>query len=333
MRILVFGAGAVGGVVGATLAGAGCEVVLLGRGPHVTQAISTGHVRMDADGTIKRVAIAAATSLRDVPSKWDAVLLTVKTDDTRDAITELAQRLPAETPVVTLQNGVTNEGVASESFDRVYGGVHQFTCTALTDGTLAYRQLGRVVVGKFPSGADEFVLQLVGALNASGITGIASNDIMADKWLKLVVNLMSAVNAMVRADDHSGDEFRRIKLGLLTEARESLSRAGVLAQSTDGGDPNVDEMIARLQSPAGPRDASESIVRNSTWQNLDRNRPRLENRHFHGPIIDFAHKYKVPVPYNETVLEMVEDIHRRQLGPGAVTAAEVMTRINRRSLS
>ncbi|MGH3444586.1 MAG: ketopantoate reductase family protein, partial [Nocardioidaceae bacterium] len=87
MRWVVYGAGAVGGVLGARLHVSGAHVVLLARGAH--------------EDTV--------------------VLLTVKSHQTAAALEDLTAHAPAGTPVVCVQNGVANEPAALRFFEHVYG--------------------------------------------------------------------------------------------------------------------------------------------------------------------------------------------------------------------
>src|SRR6516225_5268516 len=105
MRVVVFGAGAIGGVIGGRLAQHGHEVVLIARGAHYEAMRDRGLRLVDPDGEVT-----LPVSVVDHPSHidWradDVVVLAMKTQDTAAAVIEL----PPDIAVVCAQNGVENE--------------------------------------------------------------------------------------------------------------------------------------------------------------------------------------------------------------------------------
>ena len=123
MRFIVYGAGAVGGVVGGRLAQSGNDVVLIARGAHAEAMQRSGLTLESPDGEQRR-----RRAGRDPPAELelgadDVVLLALKSQDTADALLALRASAPPSTPVVCLQNGVANERAAL----RLFG-----TCAAST---------------------------------------------------------------------------------------------------------------------------------------------------------------------------------------------------------
>ncbi|HEU4425611.1 MAG TPA: 2-dehydropantoate 2-reductase, partial [Pilimelia sp.] len=121
MRFIVYGAGAVGGVLGAHLSAAGQEVVLIARGAHLAAIRRYGLQAQYPDGE-RTHRIAAAAGPDEV--RWrpdDVVLMTMKSMDTYEAVRALARHAGPATPVVCVQNAVANERVALRSFAHVYG--------------------------------------------------------------------------------------------------------------------------------------------------------------------------------------------------------------------
>src|SRR5262245_38056692 len=111
-RFVIYGAGAVGGGLGALLTKAGHEVVLIARGPHLDALRSSGLQLVTPDGT-DAISVAAVASPREASvSADDVVLLTMKGNDTDAALRELAEVADPDTPVVCVQNGVANERAA-----------------------------------------------------------------------------------------------------------------------------------------------------------------------------------------------------------------------------
>ena len=107
-RFIVYGAGAIGGVVGARLFEHGHEVVLIARGAHREAIERDGlHLESPEGVLVQRIAVAgdaAQVAWRDD----DAVLLTVKTQDSAAALEQLAAAAPPRIAVVCVQNAVEN---------------------------------------------------------------------------------------------------------------------------------------------------------------------------------------------------------------------------------
>src|SRR5215470_19826304 len=116
MQFVVFGAGAIGGVLGGRLAQGGYDVVLVARGAHY-EAIRDHGLRVDStDGAVTLplpvVDRAGALDLDD----GDVVLLVVKSQDTAGALDALEAVAPPSTPIVCVQNAVANERAALRRF-------------------------------------------------------------------------------------------------------------------------------------------------------------------------------------------------------------------------
>ena len=121
MRIIVVGAGAVGGVVAANLALAGTPVVAVARGEHGRVMRDTGLRYESPLGTrIVELPIAASISEIDIADD-DLFVLGVKSQDTVGVLDDLRAAGVTDQPIVCMQNGVENERRALRLFPNVYG--------------------------------------------------------------------------------------------------------------------------------------------------------------------------------------------------------------------
>jgi 2-dehydropantoate 2-reductase len=121
VRFIVYGAGAVGGVVGGRLAEHGHDVVLIARGAHAEELRRAGLTIESPDAT-STVDVPVARDPSEIELRADdVVLLAMKSQDTHDALLALRRRAGPSTPVVCLQNGVDNERAAVRLFENVYG--------------------------------------------------------------------------------------------------------------------------------------------------------------------------------------------------------------------
>lgn len=332
MRFVVYGAGAVGSVLGGHLALNKHDVLLITRGPHAKAINENKALRMKSATGDYSVPLRAATKLvrKDIDDKT-CVFFTPKSNDTERCVELLSGIAPLDTPVVSFQNGVANEDAILTKFENVFGGVCRMTCSLLQPGQVTFRKMGRLVVGKHPRGAHKFSKKLAAILEDAGFDVSVSNSIMCDKWLKLIVNLQSGFNAIVEHRDHDTVEFMELKVGVLEEAKKVLRAEKMRAKSCDDRDLSVDDVIGELRKPKARRGPTSVRVNNSTWQNLYLKRDTVENGYFHGPIIEMAKNHNIDIPFNQVSLELVEDSCKNKLGPGAFRASEVLQKIKDRS--
>jgi 2-dehydropantoate 2-reductase len=115
MRFIVYGAGAVGGVVGAQLHRAGNDVTLVARGSHYNTIRDRGLV---FESPLERVRLEIPITGRVAGFDFTEaiVLLAVKSQDTASALADLRKYAAPDTPVVYQQNRVENEEMAHPLF-------------------------------------------------------------------------------------------------------------------------------------------------------------------------------------------------------------------------
>ena len=159
MRVVVFGAGAIGGLVGARLFQHGVDVTLVARGGHA-EALASGLVleAPDESVTLPIPVVTDAAALRWTDDT--VVLLAVKGQDTEEALIRLVTVAPQETPVVCMQNGVENERRVLRRFPRTYAMCVMCPASHLRPGVIVAHSApvsGLLDLGRYPSGVDDVV--------------------------------------------------------------------------------------------------------------------------------------------------------------------------------
>src|SRR5438270_7512393 len=108
LRVLVYGAGAVGSFLAARLGRTGADVTLFGRPATVESLASTG-LALESGGRTFVALVRAVASLDAVRAAPDLVLLAVKSYDTEAALPDLRRLAAMGATICTMQNGVGNE--------------------------------------------------------------------------------------------------------------------------------------------------------------------------------------------------------------------------------
>src|SRR5262249_25113616 len=111
MPIIVYGAGAIGGITGAALARAGHDVLLVDNAPPHVEAINAVGLAVERDGAVATTPLRAVTPT-GLGRGLELVLLAVKSQHTGDALRELAPRMAPNGAIVSLQNGLSEEAIA-----------------------------------------------------------------------------------------------------------------------------------------------------------------------------------------------------------------------------
>ncbi len=318
MRFVIFGAGAIGGAVGARLHQSGHAVTLIARGAHL-EAI--GRDGLTFLTPVERVVLPlpAVGGPGDVDWTGDeVVLLATKSQDTLGALTALRAAAGSAVPVVCLQNGVENERVALRLLDEVYAAVVMLPAAHLEAGTIeAYgaETTGHIDVGRYPEGVDERCEEICAALAASRLDSQAVADVMRLKYAKLLLNLTNVVGALF-----ADSEQRRELSDLVTaEGRAVLEAAGVRYVA-----PEISDIDARWRR-WGVRDIDgRSRAGSSTWQSLARGTGALETDYLNGEIVLQGRLHGVPTPLNQRLCALAATAARERRAPGTLSADDAL---------
>lgn len=256
MKIAIFGFGAVGGLIGARLAAAGCEVSALARG-RTLDALGRGGARLEIKGETLHVPVRSSDDPAALGAQ-DVVFVAVKATALPDVARRIAPLIGPKTLVVTAMNGVpwwffSGAGVphagtrlasldpdgaldAAIPFDRLIGCVVHLSASCPEPGLVRLGFGNRLILGEPAGGQSERVTRLVSLLGQAGFDAEASADIRTDIWYKLWGNMtMNPVSALTGATcDRILDDplVYRFCLDAMAEAAAIGARIGCpIAQS------------------------------------------------------------------------------------------------------
>lgn len=331
---MIFGAGAIGGVVGARLHQSGRSVVLIARGAHLDAIRHDGlRVRTPSEDLTVRIP-AAATAAEASVSAEDVVLLCTKSQDTegalrsiRDSLTAAGPLGPRPTPpIVCLQNGVENERAALRLFGSVYGAVVMVPAEHLEPGlVLAYgsKLSGRIDVGRYPTGLDDTARELCAALSAARFESEPRADIMVHKYAKLISNLVNAIEAVCGQRDP--DANRELMDRAREEGRAALRAAGIEFEVED-----VSDMAARWERIGVGEVDGHSHRGGSSWQSVLRGTGSIETDHLTGEVVLLARRYGIDAPANELLADLAARTISEGREPGWLDPREILAAISDR---
>jgi 2-dehydropantoate 2-reductase len=318
MRFVIFGAGAIGGAVGARLHQRGFDVALLARGAHLDAIRSSGlTLETPIERSVLRLTAAADPAELGIGGD-DVVLLATKSQDTGAALASLREAGAGDVPIVCLQNGVENERAALRLFPRVYGAVVMVPAAHLEPGAVqAYgtRLTGIVDIGAYPRGADERCETIAEALGASQFSSRTEAEIMRFKHAKLVLNLANVVLALCGPGERSDDLVELAR----AEGRAALTAAGIPFEADE-----VDDVKGRWER-IGVRDIQgRPRAGSSSWQSLARGTGTIETDYLNGEITLLGRLHGVPTPVNSALCSIASRYARQGRPPGELDPRELL---------
>jgi 2-dehydropantoate 2-reductase len=296
-NILIVGTGAMGSLFAARLAGAGCDVTMLGTWKEGLESLRSDGVRfIDADGSEHRLAVHATDDPREcIGARY--VLVLVKAWQTERAARQLAECLAPDGLAVTLQNGLGNRETLIESLGpaRVALGVTTTGATLLGPGQVKAGGEGLLSIERNPS-----LGPLEEALQAAHFNVQIVEDARSLIWGKLVIN--SAINPLTA--------LLRIPNGELLERHSARELMQTLAQET-AQVAHAENIELPFPDPAA---AAEDVARrtatnrSSMLQDVQRG-AHTEIDAICGVIVRIAEKHAIPVPANRTCWQLVKALH------------------------
>lgn len=291
MNIGIIGAGGVGGYLGGMLAQAGHSVTLIARGAHLEAINSYGLKVIHRKGEF--IVLVDAKDDSDGVGVMDLVFFTVKTYDTNQALEQIGPMVGNETCVVTLQNGVDNHEIISESIGNDFVLPGSIYIETRIDSPGVIKQSGevvRVVLGEPNGTITDRLRNIQIVIEQSGIQCDISSDIQKSLWTKfLFIASLAGVTAACR--ERIGKlidqvEYERLLFGVMKEIELVARAKGV------GLDANVVSNALDYVKTS----AKDIVASMHTDLELER---RLELESLTGVVVRIAKEKGLKTPLNE----------------------------------
>jgi len=310
MKICIFGAGAVGSMIGGELARVGQDVTLIARGPHLG-AIRANGLTVNMAGT-EHHTNPACTDDPNKPGRQDAVFFFVKGHQAADAAEAAAPLIGPNTTVIAAQNGIPwwyfhGAGDAYENHrlksvdadrriwnaigpDRVLGAVINGSCAITRPGYITHTQKHRALTIGEPKGDDSARCRAIADAFAETSVDIPiASDIRQIIWAKLLSNLAGSMICVLtrgtQGEIQSDPACRALAATLMREAGQISAKLGIDLTAEIAA--KTEEDIART-SPHKP----------STLQDLEAGKP-MEIDDIVGAVVEIGRLVEVEAPMIE----------------------------------
>jgi 2-dehydropantoate 2-reductase len=188
MKVVVIGAGAIGGVTAAFMAAGGVDVTLVCKSESLAHTVRVSGLQIVGKRGRHQIKLKAVADISDFREKIDCCLIATKAYDLGKAAENILPFLTPDGLVVSLQNGVCTDTLAKiVGIERTVGAVVTWSCTRLGDELLEITGEGAFIIGRIDGSSDRRMNVLKDAMDKAAPTEI-SGDILSAMFSKLIIN-------------------------------------------------------------------------------------------------------------------------------------------------
>lgn len=329
MKIVVIGAGAVGGVIASYLSNEKYQLELVCKHKEIIENIANNGLRVEG---VKGNLITYPDTVLDISQISDTpdiVFLATKANDVVDAAQAVLPFLQDDTMVVSLQNGICIDQIAEVvGKSRTIGCVVEWGATLLGPGRMEMTSKGRFILGELHGEMTHrlFVLKSI----SENIAPVQlTENIYGALYSKLIINscitTLGAITGVQLGELLNMHAARSIFLRVFSEAVAVAKAAGIkLEKIADKIDPykfalTKKELHSNISLSILMKHLILMIVgfkyrrlKSSSLQSLERGKP-TEIDYLNGYIVKHAKEYNIPVPANLQLISLIKDIEQGKL--------------------
>jgi 2-dehydropantoate 2-reductase len=330
--VVIWGAGAIGGTIGAHLIRAGHDVLFVDVAEdHVARMAAAG---LTIEGLIAAFTVAARAVL---PGQFTGthrcILLAVKAHHTEAATRMLAPHLAADGMAVSCQNGLNELVIAGiVGARRTIGAFVNFSGDWMGPGVIAYAGRGAVVVGELDGAVTARLQALHRLLQDFEPQAQLTDNIFGYLWGKIAYGAVLAASALTdetMADFIANPRMRPSIVAVVREIMQVAVAEGVRPVGFHGFEPlpflhgDLDGIEASIAANLEFRKRSAKL-RSGFWRDLSvRRRPTDAGAQI-APVQAAARRHGIAMPVCDALVTLIADIEQGRRGIGAVAAEELL---------
>ncbi|MCA9924292.1 MAG: ketopantoate reductase family protein [Anaerolineales bacterium] len=325
MKILVYGAGAVGGFLGARLAQDGHDVTLIVR-QVVADAIKSYGLIVTQDN--KRT-IARPHTLTSIPQafqdniSYDLIILGMKSYDIKAALDPLVAFCPDPPMIMTTQNGIGIERILADQYgaEQIVAGSFTISISKETTNQITVENEGGLGLAPIQSGQN--IKSWVKMFQHAGIDTASLKNHESMKWSKALLNIVgNATSAILNRPPktvYKSEAIFDLEMRMLREAIAVMNRRKIKIVNLPGWSPNqLVFSVRRLPKPL-LKPVLTNIVSGgrgdkmpSFYIDLNSGKNKSEVGFHNGAIAQAGQQVRVPTPVNAALADVLIKITREQ---------------------
>ena len=295
MNIIIFGAGAIGSLLGAFLSKKN-DVLLIGRKSHIL-SIKKNDLVIQGKTNLK-IKIKAMEKVGGLKLKPDLLILTVKSYDTESAILQAKKIIDEDTIVLSLQNGLDNIDRIKQyiSYENIIAGVTTHGAFFPEPGIIKHTGKGITILGELNGKKTERIVNIVKCFNESGIETIFSKDIIKEIWFKAIIN--SSINPLTAIFKCKNSYL--LENPILENLVEKICIESTNVANSEGVNLSHQSMIKKTKLVI--RNTSENY--SSMFQSLKKGK-KTEIDFINGKIVDIGKRNNIKTPLNQVLIFLI----------------------------
>jgi 2-dehydropantoate 2-reductase len=315
--IVIWGAGAIGGTLGAAFIRSGHEVIFVDSAADHIAAINDRGLTIE--GPVFQATVRARAYLpEDLEGVFDRIYLCVKAHHTEAASHALVGHLSSDGYVVSAQNGLNEQVIAPVvGAHRVIGCFVNFGADYLSPGVVHYSGRGAVVVGELDGKQTERVEIIHRLLHEFDSKAILTDNIWGFLWGKLVYGALLFGTALTDdsiVDVLANTRYRPVLTKLALEVGRVASANNITTEAFNGFDPAA---FSPTATPADTeRSFDEMVAHNKTslkshsgiWRDLAVRKRKTEVDAQVLPVVETGRTLGVPTPIASRLVAMIHEI-------------------------
>ena len=316
-RIVVIGAGAIGGVTAAFMRQAGHDVTLVCKHREVADLSSGKGLHITGVKGAHDITVPAVTSVEELTGAFDLCLIATKAYDMPDCARQMLPLLKPDSLVFSLQNGVCVDALADVvGRERTVGCVIGFGGTMHAPGQLEMTSTGEFIIGRLEG--DQAALKPAQEALSAVTETIITDKIYEELYSKLIVNScitsLGAICGLRLGQMMKRRQARKIFLAIISEAMRVAGALQIHVPPFGGkldyyglmkGDGALDKLRRHLVIYVVG--LKYKNLKSSSLQSLERGRP-TEIDYFNGYIARKGDEHGVDCPVNKRLTAMVKEI-------------------------
>lgn len=320
MRVIVIGAGAIGGPIAAHLVENDVDTTVVTKSPKLAEIIRTKGLKLQGTEETRFICIKAVPAIEDLKGHFEIVFLAMKATDVEEATMAVLPFLNEDSVCVTLQNGIVEDKVAGIlGSSRVIGAVVGWASTMVKPGIIEKTSNGNFIIGLLDDKGNQQRLSEVGTLLGYCQPVVVSDNIYGALYAKLIINAcitgLGAVCGQTFGEMLAFKRTRRIFMEIATESVAIADRMGITLEKI--GKLNIQSIVL------SETDTEQSLLKkhliletvgqvikdgkSSSLQSLQRGR-KTEIDFLNGYIVKKGEEQRLKTPFNSLTTQLVKEI-------------------------
>lgn len=330
-ELVIWGAGAIGGTIGAYLARAGKDPLLVDADAAHVSALNSAGITITGPLDAFTAPVRAVTP-DQVAGPFTRVMLAVKGQHSDAASRAIAPLLATDGSILSLQNGLNGEAIAKNvGTERVLLALVNFASDYIEPGVIHYGGRGAVYVGEADGRITRRVTEYVALLKGFDDAIEASDNVLGLLWGKIAYGglltataLTNETMAEVLGDPRWHDVLAHIGREIVVAAKA----AGVVPAGVDGFDAEAFARGDDAGITASCRHMAEHYrhsakTRSGIWRDLAVRKRKTEVETLHRPVIDAARRHGIATPTVARLVAMIAEMENGRRGFSADNLVEL----------